>query len=284
MAVIAVTATDQLAAALPHIVLPAVGPGTSGLRTRCRRFGPGLGYPVRGGGAHVAGPAPGLGSGRPQHAVRPHTSGPLDRPQLLRPAPPHRMGVTGFPDQGVPGLVGVTGWIGNHQIWGIREVPSRVIIATSSWPLGQGGVSSMSRRGKKSPAEDLMEIVAMLPWWAGVALALLSYILMHRIANQGVGRHSATGGGGDDCHTGVLENPGIDRSVHPTLHLPRRRGDVGMAAMVKAVPHDPGIEGRGCRSAQWHELARVRDARGRGVPIAGLPSCRNWWWRGRWRH
>ena len=29
-----------------------------------------------------------------------------------------------------------------------------------------------------------MEIVAMLPWWAGVALALLSYILMHRIANQ----------------------------------------------------------------------------------------------------
>lgn len=42
----------------------------------------------------------------------------------------------------------------------------------------------MSRRGKKSPAEDLMEIVAMLPWWAGVALALLSYLLMHRIANR----------------------------------------------------------------------------------------------------
>lgn len=27
-----------------------------------------------------------------------------------------------------------------------------------------------------------MDLVAMLPWWAGVALAVLSYLLLHQLA------------------------------------------------------------------------------------------------------
>jgi restriction system protein len=42
----------------------------------------------------------------------------------------------------------------------------------------------MARRKKSSPADDLIELIAMLPWWAGVALALLSYLLLHQIAAQ----------------------------------------------------------------------------------------------------
>jgi restriction system protein len=42
----------------------------------------------------------------------------------------------------------------------------------------------MARRKKSGPAEDLVELVAMLPWWAGVALALVSYLLLHQIAAQ----------------------------------------------------------------------------------------------------
>jgi restriction system protein len=42
----------------------------------------------------------------------------------------------------------------------------------------------MARRKKSSPADDLIELSAMLPWWAGVALALLSYLLLHQIAAQ----------------------------------------------------------------------------------------------------
>lgn len=41
----------------------------------------------------------------------------------------------------------------------------------------------MARRKKTSPAEDLMDLVAMLPWWAGVGLALVSYLL--RTAKRG---------------------------------------------------------------------------------------------------
>lgn len=44
----------------------------------------------------------------------------------------------------------------------------------------------MARRKKTSPAEDVMDLVAMLPWWTGVALALVSYLLLHRVASQAV--------------------------------------------------------------------------------------------------
>lgn len=42
----------------------------------------------------------------------------------------------------------------------------------------------MARRRKTSPLEDLLEVVAMLPWWAGVALALVLYLVLHASAGQ----------------------------------------------------------------------------------------------------
>ncbi len=33
----------------------------------------------------------------------------------------------------------------------------------------------MARRGKTSPADDIMDLVAMLPWWGGIMLALVNY-------------------------------------------------------------------------------------------------------------
>lgn len=49
----------------------------------------------------------------------------------------------------------------------------------------QGG-SPMARRKKSSVADDLVDLIALLPWWAGVLLALLSYVLLHRVAMQPV--------------------------------------------------------------------------------------------------
>ncbi len=40
----------------------------------------------------------------------------------------------------------------------------------------------MARRRKSSAAEDLMDLIALLPWWAGVALAIASYMVLHAIA------------------------------------------------------------------------------------------------------
>ena len=40
----------------------------------------------------------------------------------------------------------------------------------------------MARKKKNSPAEDLMELVAMLPWWLGAILAVASYLALHSYA------------------------------------------------------------------------------------------------------
>jgi restriction system protein len=43
----------------------------------------------------------------------------------------------------------------------------------------------MARHKKSSPVEDLVELVALMPWWAGCVLALVSYLLLHGVASQG---------------------------------------------------------------------------------------------------
>lgn len=46
----------------------------------------------------------------------------------------------------------------------------------------------MARNKKSSPAEDLVDLVdlvAMMPWWVGCAMALVSYLLLHGVASQG---------------------------------------------------------------------------------------------------
>lgn len=46
----------------------------------------------------------------------------------------------------------------------------------------------MGRRKNSSAADALLELVAVLPWWGGVLLALASYLVLHHIASQpGVG-------------------------------------------------------------------------------------------------
>lgn len=42
----------------------------------------------------------------------------------------------------------------------------------------------MARRKKTSPVEDLIDLVALMPWWAGVVLAILGYLWLHGVANQ----------------------------------------------------------------------------------------------------
>lgn len=40
----------------------------------------------------------------------------------------------------------------------------------------------MARRRKTSPLEDFLDLIAMLPWWVGVALALVSFVFLHQLA------------------------------------------------------------------------------------------------------
>lgn len=42
----------------------------------------------------------------------------------------------------------------------------------------------MARRSKRGAADDLLDLTAMLPWWAGVGLAMVSYIWLHAVAQR----------------------------------------------------------------------------------------------------
>lgn len=50
----------------------------------------------------------------------------------------------------------------------------------------------MARRKNTSPLEDLFGIASVLPWWAGVALAVVSYVMLHRYAVAEVPANVAT--------------------------------------------------------------------------------------------
>lgn len=47
-------------------------------------------------------------------------------------------------------------------------------------------------RKKKSPFEDMILIVSKLPWWVGLTLALVSYLILHAIASRQVMHATAT--------------------------------------------------------------------------------------------
>jgi restriction system protein len=44
----------------------------------------------------------------------------------------------------------------------------------------------MARRRRKSDIEDLIDLASILPWWAGLAIAVLSYLLLHPFAATSV--------------------------------------------------------------------------------------------------
>jgi hypothetical protein len=51
-------------------------------------------------------------------------------------------------------------------------------------PSPQGENINMPRKRKTSPAEDFVELVALMPWWAGVVLAVVGYLVLHSFASS----------------------------------------------------------------------------------------------------
>lgn len=42
----------------------------------------------------------------------------------------------------------------------------------------------MARRNKSSVFEDIIQLIAKLPWWAGLLIALVSYLWLHSVASK----------------------------------------------------------------------------------------------------
>lgn len=116
----------------------------------------------------------------------------------------------------------------------------------------------MARRGRTSAAEDIMDLVAMLPWWLGVALALVSYLVLSSMAARPI--QVAAGGGPP---SGVLTAAAIKglatagQFVLPILFL----AGAGMSAfrrhqrqrlLASALSSESAIDGM-----RWQEFEMV---------------------------
>jgi restriction system protein len=66
------------------------------------------------------------------------------------------------------------------------------------------GRRSVARRKRQSTAEDVVGLVARLPWWAGLSMALVSFLLLHWLA----GRQAP-----------IIRNPGQVGDVLPYMML-----------------------------------------------------------------
>jgi restriction system protein len=42
----------------------------------------------------------------------------------------------------------------------------------------------MAKRRRQSPAEDFIDVIALAPWWVGVAVALVGYLVLHALAQR----------------------------------------------------------------------------------------------------
>ena len=82
------------------------------------------------------------------------------------------------------------------------------------------GGTEVARRRKSGLFSDLVEIFAKLPWWLGVALAVIAYVFLHRAAVQAVPLGFQSGRvGGIAVHTIWKTFAGVGQYLIPALCL-----------------------------------------------------------------
>ena len=64
----------------------------------------------------------------------------------------------------------------------------------------------MARKARSSPLEDLFVITQKLPWWVGVALAIVSYLLLHNFASTETAHVTTTRGLGASAASQIFKS------------------------------------------------------------------------------
>jgi restriction system protein len=118
----------------------------------------------------------------------------------------------------------------------------------------------VARRKKTTVAEDLMSLVAMLPWWAGVGLAIIFYFVLHAVAQT----PAATAIRPDQMGEVVVRSfyrqlAGLGQYVLPVLCVVgaatsawRRHERKALAANVAGSPSADALDGM-----SWQQFERL---------------------------
>lgn len=92
----------------------------------------------------------------------------------------------------------------------------------------------MARRSRKGLADDLFDIAVRLPWWAGVGIAVASYLILHAIASTSAPTAVGTEDIGRVASHGLFRTlAGICQYIVPLIFL--------IGAAVSALRRQKGI-------------------------------------------
>jgi restriction system protein len=118
----------------------------------------------------------------------------------------------------------------------------------------------MARRKKTSAFEDLADLIAMLPWWVGVILAVVAYLVLHHVATRPLPQLSQPGQMGQMVTQSMFRALALwGQYVVPVICLVgaamsvwRRRERQRLVANVSASPSARALDG-----INWQEFERL---------------------------
>ena len=118
----------------------------------------------------------------------------------------------------------------------------------------------MARKRKSSGADDVMELVALLPWWVGCILAIVFYALLHSVATQEVIQTTTPGQIGTMVTKTIWRTlAAVGQYIVPLLCLCgaslsfyRRRQRQGLIANVAGSEAADALDGM-----TWHEFEQL---------------------------
>jgi restriction system protein len=119
----------------------------------------------------------------------------------------------------------------------------------------------MARNKKTSPAEDIVEIVAALPWWLGLVLAVIFYVVLHSMAEGPVAITAGSPEQIGQLMVGTMKKTlaGFGQYLLPFLCLVGTAISVGRRGtrkqLIDSVVAGTGADGLKAMSWQQFELA-----------------------------
>ena len=138
-------------------------------------------------------------------------------------------------------------------------------------PHDPGREATLEKLEKSSPAEDLVNRVALPPWWAGAALVLLSDVLLHQLAAQALIVTAQPGQLGS-MNTQALGNRwrALMRPALPNQARMRRRRSSSICAPNRGYAEPRGAAPMRAQSSGVAPAARPAAVHGRSVEARTL--------------
>ena len=116
----------------------------------------------------------------------------------------------------------------------------------------------MARRRKTSPFEDLISLAALLPWWASLLIALVSWFFLHGVATSTPPAMTHANQFSEAMTGTVLRSFAmVGQYLIPLALVFGAIGSIAGRAKRKKLIKDVAAGHSAGQNRRWHQLARI---------------------------